>query len=213
MKLLTQFCAFFPTSSRPFFRTGAITGLLVGLAMLTVSCRLDMRDQPRVDALAESTFFADKASARPRVADTVARGQLRLDEQLYTGRVNGTLSTTFPFTVTQATVERGQERFTIFCVPCHGLVGDGHGIITEYGMRVPASFHDPELRDQPAGYYFELITDGTRVMPSYGARIPPADRWAIVAYIRALQLSQNVEATQLSPEELPQLGQTETITK
>ncbi len=213
MKLLTRFRNFFSTGFSPFFHTGAISGLLVGLAMLTVSCRLDMRDQPRVEPLAESNFFADKASARPRVADTVARGQLRLDQQLYTGRVNGELIATFPFTVTQATVERGQERFAIFCAPCHGLLGDGQGIITEYGMRVPASFHDPELRDQPAGYYFEVITDGTRVMPSYSTRILPADRWAIVAYIRALQLSQNIEATQLSPEELPQLGQTDTITR
>ena len=213
MILPTQFRTFFPTSFRKFFRIGSLTGLLVCLALFTVSCRLDMRDQPRMEPLAESNFFADKASARPRIADTVARGQLHLDQQLYTGRVNGELTTTFPFTVTQAIVERGQERFTIFCTPCHGLVGDGHGIITEYGMRVPPSFHDPELRDQPAGYYFEVITDGTRVMPSYGTRIPPADRWAIIAYIRALQLSQNVEAARLSPEELPKLDQTDTITK
>jgi mono/diheme cytochrome c family protein len=109
-------------------------------------------------------------------------------------------------------LERGHERYDIFCSPCHGLVGNGQGIITEYGMRSPTSFHDPELRDEPPGYYFDIITNGTRVMPSYASRIPPADRWAIIAYIRALQLSQNVDASQLPPDELPQLEQTEPIT-
>lgn len=184
--------------------------LLIGLLFcLSVSagCALSLRDQPRYEPLEESTFFADGASARPRVADTVARGQLRLDDHLYTGRVNGNgdFTRTFPFTVTLATLERGQARYNIFCTPCHGLVGDGHGIVTEYGMEEPPSFHDPELRDEPPGYYFSLITNGTRVMPSYAARIPPEDRWAIVAYIRALQLSQNADPSQLSPEDLSEL--------
>jgi mono/diheme cytochrome c family protein len=209
MKLLTRFGTF----PRSGFRAVAISGLLIGLALVTVSCRLDMREQPRLDPLEQSSFFADKLSARPRVADTVARGQLHLDEQLYTGRINDELATTFPFTITQATIERGQERFDIFCAPCHGLLGDGQGIITEYGMRVPPSFHDPALRDEPAGYYFEVMTDGTRVMPSYGERIVPQDRWAIVAYIRALQLSQNAELSQVPADQVPKLGQTDTITK
>lgn len=179
---------------------------------VTASCRLDMRDQPRYEPLEESAFFRDKASARPRVADTVARGQLHLDEQLYTGRVNGQTAETFPFTVTLAVLTRGQERYDIFCTPCHGLVGDGKGVVTEYGMRTPTSFHDPDLRAEPPGYYFTIITNGTRIMPSYAARIHPADRWAIVAYIRALQLSQGADATQLPADELPKLDQTTTIT-
>jgi mono/diheme cytochrome c family protein len=180
-----------------FFSLLFCLGILAG-------CALSMHDQPRYEPLEESTFFADGASARPRVADTVARGQLRLDEHLYSGRVNGDFAETFPFTVTVDTLERGQERYNIFCVPCHSLVGDGQGIMTEYGMREPTSFHDPELRDEPPGYYFTLITNGTRVMPSY-ARIPPEDRWAIVAYIRALQLSQNADTEQLSPDDLSEL--------
>ncbi len=180
---------------------------------LTASCRLDMRDQPRYEPLEESRFFGDGAAARPRVADTVARGQLQLDDHLYLGRVNGQPAETFPFTVTLAVLERGQERYDIFCTPCHGLVGDGQGVITEYGMPVPTSFHDPDLRAEPSGAYFTIITNGTRVMPSYGSRIRPEDRWAIIAYIRALQLSQNADAEQLSADELPQLDQTDTITK
>jgi mono/diheme cytochrome c family protein len=185
--------------------------MLISLGLL-VSCTLDMRDQPRYNPLEASAFFADQSSARPQVADTVARGQLHLDEHLTTGRINGEFAETFPFTVTVATMERGQERYNIFCAPCHSPVGDGQGIITEYGMKRPASFHSPDVREQPAGYYFELITDGTRVMPSYAARIPPADRWAIIAYIRALQLSQNTDASQLPAEDLPQLGQSNTLT-
>ena len=196
----------------PSLRFVRLIGLLLCLGVLA-GCRLDMRDQPRYEPFEESTFFPDRASARPRVADTVARNQPVLDDQLHTGRVNGQVADSFPFTVTVAVLERGQERYNIFCGPCHGLLGDGNGIITEYGMPVPASFHDPDLRAEAAGYYFTIITDGTRVMPSYASRIRPEDRWAIIAYIRALQLSQNTEASQLPADELPQLEQTTPITQ
>lgn len=188
------------------FRCLSFIGFLFASGLIA-GCRLDMRDQPRYEPFEESAFFADRASVRPRVADTVARNQLVLDDQLHTGRINGQVADTFPFTVTVAILERGQERYDIFCTPCHGLVGDGHGVVTEYGMPVPTSFHDPDLRAEPTGYYFTVITNGTRVMPSYASRIPPEDRWAIIAYIRALQLSQNVDAAQLPAEELPQLEQ------
>jgi len=188
------------------FRRLSFIGFLFALGLIA-GCRLDMRDQPRYEPFEESAFFADRASVRPRVADTVARNQLVLDDQLHTGRINGQVADTFPFTVTVAILERGQERYDIFCTPCHGLVGDGQGVVTEYGMPVPTSFHDPDLRAEPTGYYFTVITNGTRVMPSYASRIPPEDRWAIIAYIRALQLSQNVDAAQLPAEELPQLEQ------
>jgi hypothetical protein len=181
-------------------------GLLFSL-VITAGCALTLWDQPRVDPFEESRFFADGSSARPRIPGTVARGQLRLDDHLQRGRVDGRFAETFPFTITLEILERGQERYNIFCAPCHGLVGDGHGIVTEYGMRVPTSFHDPELREEAPGYYFTLITDGTRVMPSYADRIAPADRWAIVAYIRALQLSQNADPAQLSADEVPRLDQ------
>lgn len=185
---------------------------LFGLSLLlglTVSCRLDMRDQPRVDPYEASAFFANGASARSQVQDTVARGQLQLDTHLYDGRINNRFAETIPFTVTLQMLERGHERYDIFCAPCHGLAGDGRGIVTEYGMAVPTSFHAPELRDEPVGYYFSLITNGNRLMPSYAARIPPEDRWAIIAYIRALQLSQNADATQLSVEDLSRLNETD----
>lgn len=118
------------------FRIFIVIGLLFCLA-ITTSCALSMYDQPRYEPFQESNFFADKASARPRVADTVARGQAHLNVQLYTGRINGNFAQTFPFTVTMALLERGQERYNIFCTPCHGLVGDGHGIVTQYGMKNP----------------------------------------------------------------------------
>ena len=194
------------------FRIFSLIGLFFCIGFVA-GCRLDMRDQPRYEPLEESTFFADKSSARPRVADTVARGQLHIDDQLYTGRVNGQIADSFPFTVTTEILERGQQRYDIFCTPCHGLVGDGKGIVTEYGMPSPPSFHDPDLRAETAGYYFTIITNGTRIMPSYAARIHPADRWAIIAYIRALQLSQNANPSQLSADELLRLDQTETITQ
>lgn len=186
--------------------------IMISLSLAT-GCALDMRDQPRYEPLEKSVFFADNSSARPLVADTVARGQLQIDDHLYTGRVNNEFAQTFPFTVTLEVLERGQERYNIFCSPCHGYVGDGQGIIVEYGLRAPTSFHDPELREEPPGYYFDLISRGTRVMPSYAARIRPEDRWAIIAYIRALQLSQNADRSDVSPEELLNLDQTDVITK
>ena len=182
---------------------------LLGMVLVLAACAFDMRNQARVDALEASAFFADGASIRPAVADTVARGELQLDEHLYNGQVNDAFAISFPFTVTLTTLERGQERYEIFCTPCHGTLGDGQGVITTYGLEAPTSFHDPALRDEPAGYYFSLITNGTRRMPSYGGRIAPEDRWAIIAYIRALQLSQDVDINQLSPEDLSLLGNTE----
>lgn len=187
-------------------------GCLGLFTLILTGCRLDMRDQPRVEPFEESALFSDGASARPRVADTVARGQLRLDDHLRTGRVNGEVAASFPFTVTQPILERGQERYDIFCAPCHSITGDGKGIITDYGMRAPTSFHDPDLAAEPPGYYFTIISGGTRIMPGYASRITPEDRWAIIAYIRALQLSRNVDASQLPADELPLLDATETIT-
>jgi hypothetical protein len=187
-----------------------IVGLLAGMALLA-GCTLDMRDQPRYDPLEASPFFADHAWARPRVANTVARDYLNLDPHLYTGRVDGRLTESFPFTVTVEVMARGQERYDIFCTPCHGLLGDGQGVTAAYGMDAP-SLQTQAMRDESAGFYFETITDGTRVMPSYATRITPEDRWAIVAYIRALQLSQNAAPEQVPADLLPQLEQTDTIT-
>lgn len=176
---------------------------LLALLLFLGGCALTMADQPRLESQEASLFFADGAAARPRVPGTVARGELRLDPLLTTGQVGGQFVDSFPFTITQTILERGQERFDIFCAPCHGLAGDGQGVVTEYGMPQPESLHSSDVRDRQAGYYFAVITDGTRVMPSYAARISVEDRWAIVAYIRALQLSQNVDAAEVPAERLP----------
>lgn len=180
--------------------------LLLCISVLA-GCAQTLRDQPKTDPFQESNLFEDSASARMPVADTVARGQLHLDEHLYNGRVDGRFAQTFPFTVTMDVLERGQERYNIYCTPCHGQVGNGDGIVVEYGMRQPTSFHDPELLDEPPGYYFDLISLGTRVMPAYGSRIQVEDRWAIVAYIRALQLSQNADLSTVPEDEIPNLNQ------
>jgi mono/diheme cytochrome c family protein len=191
--------------NRQTWKLLALSGWLLALLLLATGCDLDMRDQPRYEAFEESAFFEDGAVMRPQVPNTMARSQRPVDEHLETGRVNGQLAETFPFTITLEVLERGREEYDVFCSPCHGYVGDGQGIVVEYGMRQPPSFHEPELREEPAGYYFDLITNGTRVMPSYASRILPQDRWAIIAYIRALQLSQNTDVSNVPPQDVPNL--------
>jgi mono/diheme cytochrome c family protein len=150
-----------------------------------------MHDNPRYEPLEQSAFFADGRSQRPLVANTVARGQLREDEHLYAGKVNGQLATEFPVPVNAALMLRGQERFNVFCSPCHGRTGKGDGMVVRRGYRAPTSFHDPRLRQAPPGYIFDVVTHGFGAMPDYAAQIPVTDRWAIAAYIKALQFSQN----------------------
>ncbi len=150
-----------------------------------------MANQPRYDPLEPSTFFADGMSARPRIAGTVARGELVTNEFLATGKMGGVVGNGFPMTVTAAVMERGNDRYNVYCTPCHSRIGDGRGMIPARGYRHPPSFHTDTLRNQPTGHYFDVITNGFGSMPQYGTIIPPQDRWAIIAYIRALQLSQN----------------------
>jgi mono/diheme cytochrome c family protein len=150
-----------------------------------------MHDQPRYKPLGQSNFFGDNRSERTPVEGTVARGQLRDDEHLYAGKVNGQPATTFPFTITESVVKRGQERYNIYCSPCHDALGTGQGMIVRRGFKKPNSYHIDRLRQAPVGYYFDVITNGFGVMPSYAEQVAVADRWAIIAYIRALQLSQN----------------------
>ena len=147
------------------------------------------------------------------ITDTVAHDQLRVDPILYTGQFNGEFAPTFPFTVTLEVLQRGQERYNIFCTPCHGRLGDGRGIMVDYGLKAPPSFHTPDMRAEPPGFYFDVISRGTRVMPSYASRIAPRDRWAIIAYIRALQLSQNADLSTVPPQEVPNLDNTGVITQ
>jgi mono/diheme cytochrome c family protein len=149
-----------------------------------------MHDAARYDPLEASAFFADGHSARPLVANTVARGLLREDEHLYQGRVNGQLADTFPMPITAEVMARGQERFNVFCSPCHGRTGAGNGMVVQRGFRAPPSYHEERLRAAPVGYFFDVMTNGFGAMQDYSAQVPVADRWAIAANIRALQLSQ-----------------------
>jgi mono/diheme cytochrome c family protein len=150
-----------------------------------------MHDQPKYIPLRESAFFNDDRSARPLVEGTVARGHLRDDELLYTGKARGEDATMFPFTVTADVMARGQERFNIYCSPCHGRTGQGDGMVVRRGYRRPPSLHQDRLRNAPAGHFFDVITNGFGAMPDYAAQVRAEDRWAIVAYVRALQLSEH----------------------
>ncbi len=156
--------------------------------------------QPKILPLAASRFFDDGRSARPVVAGTIARGQLHTDELLYTGKINGALTDTFPFRMTRKDLERGQERFNIYCAPCHGRLGNGQGMIVQRGFPAPPSYHIDRLRQAPAGHFFDVITNGLGMMFSYASRVGPEDRWRIVAYIRALQLSQHATVSSVPDE-------------
>ena len=199
-----------PTIHHPRSTIHDLSRTIVVLAccLLTPSCRQDMHDQPRYEPLERSSFFSDQRAARPAVEGTVARGQLNLDEHLYTGKINGELAAAFPFPVTKDVLLRGQERFNIFCSPFHGRVGDGQGMIVQRGFRQPQSFHIQRLRESPPGYFFDVITNGFGAMYSYATRVPVEDRWAITAYIRALQLSQNATWEDVPTEQRRQLMET-----
>ena len=158
---------------------------------LCAGCRQDMHDQPRFKPLAKSDFYADLRSARPPVEGTVARGQLHEDTYFYTGKIGNSPGDYMPFAVTEDVLARGRERFDIYCSPCHSRLGDGNGMIPQRGFRAPPSYHTERLRKAPLGYFFDVMTNGFGAMPEYASQIPARDRWAIVAYIRALQLSQN----------------------
>jgi mono/diheme cytochrome c family protein len=163
----------------------------VPAALVLSGCRQDMHDQPKYVPLRESTFFGDSRSARPLVEGTVARGHLRDDALMYTGRAGTADATVFPFPIDARVMARGQERFDIFCSPCHGRTGQGDGMVVLRGYRRPPSYHQDRLREAPVGHFFDVITNGFGAMPDYASQIAAADRWAIVAYIRALQLSEH----------------------
>lgn len=168
---------------------------------LLLGCRQDMQVQPKYVPEDPSTFFADGRSERPPVEGTVARGGLRTDDLLYTGRVNGQVADLFPFPITAADLARGRERYNIYCSPCHDYTGSGNGMIVQRGFPSPPSFHLDRLRQAPAGHFFEVITNGVGLMYSYAARVTPEDRWRIAAYIRALQLSQHGSITDVPASE------------
>jgi mono/diheme cytochrome c family protein len=199
-------------------RKGKLFLLLTAFCLLLTGCgvRLDMQDQPRYKVYKKSDFFADGKSSRPPVDGTVARGQLRENKAFYTGKIDNpntsapvqsttdatgnTLVTSFPndidefpMPVTKELVERGRERYNIYCIVCHGPVGNGDGMVVRRGFPQPPTYHDDRLRNAPVGHFFDVITNGWGKMSSYAYQVQPADRWAIVAYIRALQVSQSPE--------------------
>jgi mono/diheme cytochrome c family protein len=172
--------------------------LVVALASLGSACRQDMHQAPRYDPLEQSDFFADQRASRPLVEHTVARGFLRDDTVFYTGKVNGQPVDDLPAAALAAfdgslekMVLRGQERYNIFCSPCHGATGDGNGMVVQRGYKQPSSYHIDRLRAQPLGYFYDVITIGFATMPDYAAQVAPPDRWAIASYIRTLQYSRN----------------------
>jgi mono/diheme cytochrome c family protein len=148
-----------------------------------------MHDQPKFIPFRSSSFFSDQLSARPLVAGTVARDHLDADELLVTGKIDGTDAAVFPFQIDDARMARGQERYNIYCSPCHGRTGAGDGIVVRRGYRQPPPYDDERLRAAPVGHFFDVITNGLGAMPDYAAQIVPEDRWMIAAYVRALQLS------------------------
>lgn len=173
-------------------RTRSSLLAIVMLALIAASCRRDMQDQPKYKPLQQSRFFTDGRSARPVPAHTIARDELNNDDAVHTGQTNGVPLDVIPIPVNSALLNRGRDRYNIYCSPCHGYVGDGDGMVAKRGLRAPANFHTQRLREVPPGYIFEVITDGYGAMGDYRSQIPSAhDRWAIVAYVRALQLARN----------------------
>lgn len=181
------------------FRRKAALLVLAASVLSATACRQDMHNQPKYKPFAATNFFDDGRSERPTIDDTVARGQLHLDEARYTGKVNGKDINYFPIQITHADLERGQQRFNIYCSPCHGRLGDGHGMVVARGLRQPPSYHDPRLVNAPVGHFFDVMTNGYGAMYSYASRVAVDDRWRIAAYIRALQLSQNAPANLAQP--------------
>ena len=183
-----------------------LRGILFGCFVLAAGCRQDMQDQPKFKTYRADPFFADGRSARPLVEGTVARGNLQEDEHLYKGRENGEVAKTFPFPITQEVLLHGQERFNIYCSPCHGQLGDGEGAVVQRGLKHPPSFHIDRLREAPVGYFFTVESNGFGVMFDYADRVPAKDRWAIIAYIRALQLSQHATLEDVPADERQKLA-------
>ncbi len=177
------------------------TVVLAGSFLFVSACAGNHRDQPYYEAQEPSTFFEDDKAMRQLVPNTVAQGQERADEHLYTGEVAGTQVATFPFPVTDQVLRRGQQQYNAHCVPCHGYAGNGDGMIVRRGYSRPQPYHTERLREVPEGYIFDVITNGYGAMPAYAEQVYPRDRWAIIAYIRALQLSQNAPVDQLPAED------------
>jgi mono/diheme cytochrome c family protein len=187
------------TENRQRLATGILAAVVTCVAL--TACRNDMHVQPKVLPLTHSDFYSDGRGSRTPPPATIARGQLRDDTYLYSGMINGQPANLMPFPATREVLERGRERFDIYCSPCHSRAGDGNGMIVQRGFRRPPSFYDPRLRQAPLGHFYDVMSNGFGAMPDYAAQVNTRDRWAIAAYIRALQASQtaNAPAAQASP--------------
>lgn len=181
-------------------RKGMTLAALASVVTLA-GCRQDMHNQPKFVPQRGTTFFADGRSSRPQVENTVGRGQLHEDSYFYTGMVNGTEGATMPFPVTMDVLAKGQERYNVYCTPCHSRVGNGVGMIVQRGYSKAGNFHTPRLNAAPLGHFFNVISNGYGSMPDYAAQLTPADRWAVVAYVKALQLSQNAQESDVASGE------------
>lgn len=184
---------------------GCALPLLLITAHIFAGCRPDMENQPKAKPLSESDFFSNQANARPIPPHTVERGDARENDAFYTGLTNGTYITQLPVKLTPELLARGRERYDAMCVECHDRTGTGNGMVVLRGFPQPPSYHVPRLRNAPIGHFFDVITNGYGVMYAYAPRVEPEDRWAIAAYIRALQLSHNVNASELTPAERQKL--------
>ncbi len=172
---------------------------MILLAVAVLACRQDMHDQAKLEPYETSRFFADGQASRPLPAGTVARGHLRADRLLHTGLTPaGEFTAALPVPLDAQVLHRGRDRFDVFCAPCHDRLGSGRGMVVRRGFKAPTSFHDERLRQAPVGYFFDVMTNGFSTMPSYASQITVEDRWAIAAYLRALQLSQNARLTELT---------------
>ena len=185
-------------------KTMPVARKFVGLSAMTATlvlagCRQDMQNEPKFIPQRGTTFFASGRSVRPQVEDTVARNQMDEDAYFYTGIRDGKEGNGLPIPLNAATLERGQERFNIYCTPCHSRVGNGAGMIVQRGYRPAGNFQTDRLRNAPLGHFFAVMSNGYGAMPDYSAQLTPADRWAVAAYIRALQLSQDAKPSDVAP--------------
>lgn len=180
--------------------------MIGALALSATGCRQDMHDQAKYEPLEASVIFADGKASRPLIEGTVARGHLREDAVYFSGiGPDGLFVDELPMTLDRELLERGRSRFDVYCSPCHGRRGDGRGMIVRRGFKQPTSFHDPRLRGTALGQFYDVVSNGFGEMSSYAAQIQPRDRWAIAAYIRALQLSRSAPVQWLSDRDMQEL--------
>jgi mono/diheme cytochrome c family protein len=177
------------------------------LALASAGCRQDMHDAPRYDPLEASSYLPKGSSAQPLVPGTVPRGHLDDNEALIEGKTGGKLIDAPPMTMTRADLDRGQERFDVYCSPCHGRTGEGNGMVVQRGYKQAANYHVERLRQMPIGYFYDVMTNGFGAMPDYRTQIPVDDRWRIAAYVRVLQVSHSATTADVPADQLRKLNE------